>query len=178
MDNVETIGADLVVGATAKTKSILSETQYLKNTYVFEAFDPQGNLKWTEVAENLVTNVGLDDVLDKYLVGSAYTAVHYVLLTDGTPTPASGDVWNSHAGWTEVTAYTGNRKLLDLQDAVSGQSINNENNKAIFAIDTDATTIGGAGLSTVATNISGVLYSVAAFTGGDKVLGDGDTASA
>ena len=87
----------------------------LKNTYQLECFDKDGNLKWSEDFTNLVTNVGLDDILDKYLKGSAYTAAFYVGLTDGTPTVAAGDTMASHAGWVEVTAYSeANRPALTL----------------------------------------------------------------
>jgi hypothetical protein len=145
----------------------------LKNIYTVECFGPDGELKWVDTAFNRVVNQGLDDVLDKYLKGSGYTASFFVGLTDGAPLgDAAGDTLASKA-WTEVTAYTGDRKALVL-GTVSGQSVNNESSKASFAIN-GAATIGGAFLATVATGTSGILYSVAAFTGGDKVLGDGDT---
>lgn len=145
-----------------------------KHQHVFEvrAFDKDGNLLWEDTAYNLVTNAGLDDILDKYYKGSSYTAGHYVGLTDGTPTPAAGDTLASHAGWAEVTAYTGSRPAFT-PGAVSGQSVDNSLSKASFSIDASAT-IGGAFLATTTDN-TGVLVGVAAFTGGDKLLGAGDT---
>ena len=174
MKNIVKIGTDSKVGASASAGAQIESRPLIKNCYHFEAFDSAGNLKWEEYAENIVVNEGLDDLLDKYLKGSAYTAAHYVLLTDGTPTPAAGDTLASHAGWAEVTAYTGDRKALVL-GTVSSQSVDNSANKATFAINANGTTIGGAGLATVATGSAGTLYSVAAFTAGDKGLDDGDT---
>lgn len=43
-----------------------------------------GLLKWEAAIENLLVNQGLDDVLDKYFKGSAYTASHFVGLADST----------------------------------------------------------------------------------------------
>ena len=174
IQNIHKTDNDTKFGATANAGSDLKTTTQVTNTYHFEAFDPEGNLKWEETVCNLVTNVGLNDLLDKYLKGSAYTATFYVLLTDGTPTTNAADTLASHAGWVEVTDYTGDRKALVL-GTVASQSVNNSANKATFAIDADSTTIGGGGLATVATGTSGVLYSVAAFTIGDKGLDSGDT---
>ena len=73
--------------------------------FTFEAYDPDGNLKWIEVVPNLVVDEGLNDILDKYYKGSSYTAEHWVGLTDGSPSFAAGDTMSGHGGWSEVTAY-------------------------------------------------------------------------
>jgi len=148
-----------------------------ENVYTIECFDKEGNLKWTEEVRNLVVNEGLDDNLDKYLKGSAYTAAFYVGLTDGTPSVAAGDTMASHAGWTEVTAYSeGARQTLTL-GSVSSQSVDNSASKAAFSINADSTTIGGAFVSTNNTKggTSGTLYGAGAFSGGDKSADSGDT---
>lgn len=147
------------------------------NTYVIECFSPDGNLKWVERITNIVVNVGLDDVLDKYFKGSTYTAAHYVGLTDGTPTVAAGDTMASHAGWVEVVAYTeANRPDLTL-GTVASQSVDNSSNKATFSINANGTTVGGAFVTTNNTKsgTTGTLYGAAAFTGGDKSVDNGDT---
>jgi hypothetical protein len=147
------------------------------NTYEIECVAPDGTVKWTEKVENLVTNVGLNDVLDKYLKGSTYTAGFFVGLTDGTPTVNAADTMASHAGWTEVVAYTeGTREALTL-GSVASQSVDNSASKASFSINADSTTIGGAFVVTDGTKsgTSGTLYGVGAFSGGDKAADDGDT---
>ena len=36
-----------------------------KNVYSVECYGPDGQLKWSDVIDNLIPNVGLDDILDK-----------------------------------------------------------------------------------------------------------------
>lgn len=145
----------------------------LKNTYLIECFGSDGKLKWEDTIENLVTAAGVNDLLDKYLKGSGYTAAWYVGLTDGTPTVAAGDTLASHAGWVEITAYADNRKALTL-GTVSAGSVDNSASKATFAINGTAT-VGGAFVCSAQTGTSGVLYGAGAFTGGDKNVSNGDT---
>ena len=147
------------------------------SVFKFEAYDADGNLKWVDECRNLVVNTGLDDLLDKYFKGSAYTAAHYVGLTDGTPTVAAGDTMSSHAGWTEITAYSeAVRQTLTL-GTVSSQSVDNSASKASFSINANSTTIGGAFITTNNTKggTTGTLYNAAAFSAGDKTLDSGDT---
>lgn len=148
----------------------------LENYYEIECRGPDGALKWTETITNLVTTVGLNDILDKYLKGSGYTAAWYVGLTDGTPTTDPTDTMASHAGWVEVAAYSeGARQNLTLGTVAAG-SVNNTSNKATFSIS-GTTTIGGAFVVSVSTKsgTTGILYGVGAFSGGDKSAGSGDT---
>jgi len=152
----------------------------LKSTWQFECRDRYGTLKWVdEIEANLVVNVGLDDVLDKYFKGSSYTAAHYIGLTDGTPTVAAGDTMSSHAGWTEVTAYDEGTRGAPTWGNVSGQSLDNSGSPEVFTISSNDTTIGGAFLSTDSEKggSSGTLYGGGAFSAGDKTLDDDDTLS-
>lgn len=143
--------------------------------FTVRCLDPEGNLKWEDTAKNLVTNVGLQHILDILFV-SATSQVDpwYVGLTDGTPTVAAADTSASHAGWTEVTDYTEGARQAYV-DVRSAQSITNAASKASFAINSDATTIGGAFLDSASTGTGGSLLCAAAFTGGDKSADDGDT---
>lgn len=177
MLNESGIGADTLFGAEAIMAASNDSSLKLKNIYRLEAFDPDGNLKWEETIENLVTNVGLNDILDRYLKGSAYTAAFHVLLTDGTPTVDPSDTMAVHAGWTEVVAYSEATREALVLGTVAAQSVNNSASKASFSINADSTTIGGAGLCTdnAKSGTVGVLYSVAAFTATDKGLDNGDT---
>ena len=99
------VNSDMKMAAGAKAGGGLAEGVTFCNVWRFEARDPQGNIKWVEEIHNIIVNVGLDDILDKYYKGSTYTASFFVGLTDGTPTVAAADTMASHAGWTEVTAY-------------------------------------------------------------------------
>lgn len=165
------------VSAGANAKAPVQVGKQLTTHYKVECFDKEGKLKWVEEFENLVVNAGLNDSLDKHFKASGYTAAWYVGLTDGTPTFAAGDTMASHAGWAEVEDYDeANRQTLTL-GSVSGGSVDNSASKAVFTIDTNGTTIGGAFLVTNNTKggTTGTLYGGGAFTAGDKVLDDGDT---
>ncbi len=146
------------------------------NVYNIDCYDSYGNLKWTEEVHNTVVNVGLNDVLDKYFKGSTYTAAFYVGLTDGTPTVAAADTMSSHAGWTEVTAYSESVRQTLTLGTVSSQSVDNSASKAVYSINGTAT-VGGIFVTTDSTKsgTSGTLYGGGAFTGGDKSVGSGDT---
>jgi len=143
--------------------------------FTVKCFGPDGKLKWEDIAKNLITNEGLDHILDVLLTGSGESQVDpwYVGLKN-TGTPAAGDTLAAHATWTENANYTGDRKeYVDV--ASSGQSITNAASKASFSIDTNSQTIAGAFLCSAQTGTSGILLCVADFTGGDKSADSGDT---
>ena len=140
-------------------------------------FDFTPYIKWYEDFTNLVVNEGLDDNLDKYFKGSAYTAAFYVGLTDGTPTVAAGDTMASHAGWVEVEDYDEAARQTLTLGTVASQSVDNSASKATFTINANSTTIGGAFVTTSSTKggTTGTLYGAGAFSAGDKTLDDDDT---
>ena len=139
--------------------------------------DKNGNIKWTDVIENLVVNAGLDHLLDATLSGGSQITTWYLGLTDGTPTVAAGDTAASHAGWTEVEAYDEANRVTWTDAGVSSQSVDNSGSPATFTISSDSTTVGGAFLISENTKggSSGTLYAAGAFLAGDKSLDDDDT---
>lgn len=176
---MERYGANTNISANAeviRNSGIDLGGNVFSNIYNIECFDSDGNLKWIDEVHNTVVNVGLNDVLNKYFKGSAYTAAHYVGLTDGTPTVAAADTMASHAGWAEVTAYSeGVRQTLTL-GTVASQSVDNSAAKAVFSIN-GTVTVGGIfiALSPTKGETASILYGGGAFTGGDKAVGSGDT---
>ena len=141
-----------------------------KNTYKVECFR-EGQLVWTEERCNLVVNEGLDDVLNQYFKGVGYNAAHYCgLKSEGAI--SANDTLVSHAGWTELTGYDGNRVAIVL-GAVAGQSVSNTANRAQFDINASAT-IGGVLIATVDTGTAGVLFGAVDFLAARPVL-SGDT---
>ena len=146
----------------------------LGGIFKVKCFDKNGRLKWEDKAKNLVVNEGLNHQLDiLFISGTTQIDPWYLGLTDGTPTVNAADTLASHTGWTEVTAYTGDRK--EFVDTRTNQSVDNSASKASFAIGTNGTTVGGAFLCSVASGTSGTLLCAAAFSGGDKSADDGDT---
>lgn len=138
--------------------------------YIVRCLSKKSNYKkvvWEEkIFENLIVNVGLEELLANGLTGT----LQYIGLTGTTPTPAAGDTMASHAGWTEFTGYDeATRELWDFIQTVA--SATNAASVAEFTITLATQTIGGVFL--VALNTKGssgaeILYSVAAFTGGDR----------
>lgn len=132
---------------------------------------PDGKIKWVERSKNLVTNVGLNHILDVVFHGTTPVSPWYVGLK-GTGSEAAGDTLASHAGWSEITDYTGDRKAYD-EAAASSQSITNSASVATFAINATVT-IAGAFLCSVATTTTGVLICVADFSA-SRSMSSGDT---
>lgn len=147
-----------------------------RNRYEVECRDRHGNLKWSEDITNLVTNAGLNDVLDKYFKGSSYTAGWYVGLK-GTGSIAAGDTMASHAGWSEITAYSESDRPALTLGSVSSQSLDNSASKAAFSINDDAT-VAGAFVASDDTKggSSGLLYGAANFAS-SRGVEDGDSLS-
>lgn len=153
--------------------------------YLIECFDKDGNLKWSTTVPNLVVNVGLQDMNTKYFSGATYTAAWYIGLygAGATNNPAAGDTMASHAGWTEVTAYSNaNRPTATFGTATTADPsvISNSASPATFNINGTAT-IGGAFLTSNNTKggTSGTLFSASDFTpgggAGDRSVVNGDT---
>ena len=144
---------------------------------IFEVkcFGPDGVLKWKDTAKNIVTNVGLNHILDVVLHGTTAVSPWYVGLKNAGSV-AAADTLASHGGWTENANYTGNRQEY-VEAAASSQSVTNTANKASFSITVNSQTIAGAFLASVTTGTSGTLLSVADFTGGNKSCDNGDTLS-
>lgn len=148
-----------------------------------ECYDKEGNLKWKEEAKNLVVNVGLKDMNDKYFSGSAYTATWYLGLITGpgaSTTIAAGDTMSSHAGWTEDTSYSqANRPTCTFGAATTADPsvISNSASVAVFSINA-TTTIAGAFLTSNNTKggTTGILFSASDFQSpGDRAVVSGDT---
>jgi hypothetical protein len=155
-------------------------------TFIFEARDKDGNIKWTAEAKNLTTNQGRQDMNAKYFSGTTYTAAWFIGLVNNSPTPsyAVGDTMASHAGWVETTDYSGtDRATADFGTAttadpsVIANTVASGGTVASFSI-TGTVTIDGAFLTATEDNSTntGVLFSVAAFESpGDRSVVNGDT---
>lgn len=138
-----------------------------------------GETIWTEEFDNLVTTVGKNDILDKYLAGAAYTQTIRMGLK-GVGSAAAGDTQGSHAGWLEqglanLPTYTGNRPSPAFSAAAAGVKATSA--AVAFAI-TGTGTVGGVfinnGGSATKDDTTGVLFSAGDFSASRAVL-SGDT---
>jgi hypothetical protein len=170
--------------ATASHLSGASHTEGVRGGGVFKITcrDADGNLKWEAESHNLVVNVGLKDMNEKYFTGSAYTAAWYIGLYGAAASnnPAAGDTAASHTGWTEVTAYsqaTRPAATFGTSTTADPSVISNSGSPASFSIN-GTTTVGGAFLISNSTKggTSGTLFSAADFASpGDRSVVSGDT---
>lgn len=150
--------------------------------FTVQCVDQDGNVKWTAEKHNLVVNVGLKDMNDKYFTGSSYTAAWYIGLygSASTNNPAAGDTAASHAGWTEVTDYSQSTRPAAVFAAATTADpsvITNSASPATFSMNA-TTTVGGAFLISNNTKggSTGILFSASDFQApGDRSVVSGDT---
>lgn len=135
--------------------------------------DKDGNEKWKDTAKNLVTNVGLQHILDTVFSGGTAVDPWYVGLSDNSPTFAAADTLASHTGWTEFDEYSDNRKAY--VETRTNQQLSNSGSVASFSITGAGGGVGGAFLCSAATGTSGTLMSGAALSGGNRTVASGDT---
>ncbi len=179
------IVADVGMQGSLDAREALRSQLSLSTIYRVECYDRDGHLKWIEEVPNLIVNEGLDDVLDKYLKGSSYTATWFVGLIDnasfdvlGIEDDAAGIVQATTSGsngWLENTDYSeGTREALTL-GSVLAQSVDNSASKASFSI-TATVTINGAFVISNSTKAgtTGVLYGEASFSSA-RAAANGDT---
>lgn len=167
--------------ATVTRGAGFTELFRLAGRYDAICYGPDGTEKWKDFALNVVTTVGKNDFLDKYLKGSAYTQTFRMGLK-GAGTAVVADTQASHASWTEeglanAPTYTGNRKDVVMGSASAGASVSPAQ---VFAITSSGTVAGcftNNGGSATIDNTTGVLFSAGDFTGGNKTVANGDSIS-
>jgi len=157
-----------------------------KATGLFEikCHDKDGNLKWEAQSKNLVVNVGL-----QYMAGSALTSVTQITSwfiglygAGASNTPAAGDTMSSHAGWTEVVAYSNATRVaatFATATTANPSVVTNTASPATFNIN-GTTTVGGAFLTSGSAKggTTGTLFSAADFgSPGDRSVVASDTLS-
>lgn len=144
-----------------------------KGRFVVECRAADGSLRWVDEFPNVVTNAGRDDVLDKYLRGSGYTASWFVGLK-GAGAPAAADTLASKA-WSEITAYSNATRPGYTAGVPASQSASNTASPATFNINGTAT-VAGAFLAANSTKggTTGILFCVADFASSRNVV-NGDT---
>lgn len=152
--------------------------QTIKHHYDVECWR-DGELIWSESFDNLVTTAGLNKYLDATLKTGLTTPAWYVGLITG---PGSGNTYSaadtaaSHAGWAEDTTYSNGARPAWTPGAIAAGSVSNTASKAVFNVNGTAT-IAGCFMSDLTTKggTTGTLLGEGNFTGGDRLVQNGDT---
>lgn len=173
--------------AAIRQTSRHGEDAVVHGRFEVQCHDADGRLKWADHADNLVTTLGKNILLDTLLAGSSYsvTGPYMGLINTNASAAAAGDTMASHAGWLEVGAtndpdYSGTRKTIAFNAASSGSKAATA--AASFSM-TNSGTVGGCflvlgtGATNTIDNTGGTLYSAGAFSGGSKTVANGDTLS-
>jgi hypothetical protein len=159
----------------------------LQGVYTVTCMGSDGTEKWTDVIENLTTNVGRQSLLNAYFANTGGGAVVMGLggaNASNTFTPAYTDTQASHVGWYEVggsnaPTYSGTRKTPSFSSATSANpSVLTTSAAVVFSMTSSGTVYGAfinIGGSSTIDSTTGTLFSIGAFTAGSKTVTSGDT---
>ena len=169
-------------GLTCNTKT--GEDAKATGLFEIKCHDKDGNLKWEAQSKNLVVNVGLAYMAGTALTSTAQITTWYLGLygAGASNTPAAGDTMSSHAGWTEVVAYSNATRVAATFVAATTANpsvVTNSASPATFNIN-GTTTVGGAFLTSgsAKSGTAGTLFSAADFgSPGDRSVVNSDTLS-
>jgi hypothetical protein len=192
---MEKASAQVASNASILRGSNMIEDVGAKGKYFIKCYDKDGNLKWEDIADNVVCDAGANQLLNSAFDSGPVDGPYLGLISSvgytGIPLAAdtmlshsaTGHVWNeagngsNYPNWSTpssnaratVSFATASGRAKALSSAVS------------FVIATNGGTVEGCflvfGTSAVATNgdTGGVLYSAGIFSGGAKTLSIGDT---
>jgi hypothetical protein len=185
--------AQMAASAAVHRQSDFVEEAGAQGHYHVVCRGADGTIKWEDDIENVVCTEGKNFALDQILAGTAYVATYLGLISSVSWTAvAAGDTMAQIAGtngWREAgttnapqwtTPASGARGTPSWSAATAGSKATSA--AVQFSISTTGTIKGCfivIGTGAVATNLStaGRLLSAGTFTGGDKVVGSGDTLS-
>src|SRR3989304_6899883 len=118
----------------------------IKSKWDWECYR-NGKLLWKETIENIVTNQGLNRLLDTMFYAGSTTQITtwYVCLFEDNYTPLSTNTY-AVPGYDECDSadYSGTRKTWTPNAAASSQQMSNSNSKAEFTMTGTLTVYGGA----------------------------------
>lgn len=183
MSNKDKLGIGDSVDASVTRNAGQADNIGLEGVYQATCYDVNGDVKWTDVIENLTTNVGRQNLVQNYFVTNAGAGA-VVMGLKGTGSAAYTDTQSSHAGWLEVgganaPTYSGTRKTPAFTTTTTANPAVLATSAAVVFTMTGSGTVAGAfinvnGSSTI-DNTTGVLFSAGDFTAGSKTVSSGDT---
>lgn len=179
---------DFAVGSLLVSPTMIGEMRE-SGLFLVEAWRglrlrrPKPQLLWKDVASNTVVDQGLNHKRSVIFLGGTQITAWFVMPVDGTPTIATGDTYASHAGWVEQDNYDeATREAWTGATTGTAGEVSNAASRAEFTISAGGETVGGCamvgggGAASTKNDTAGggTLMSVAAFSGGDRVLQEAD----
>lgn len=134
-------------------------------------------LKWIEDFWNLVTTVGLNEILTRSFKTIPADVNWYVGLVDNASFSAyaAADTSASHAGWIEGVPYSNANRPTWTPGSVASGSVDNSASKAVFNINATLTVRGCFLINNnTKSGTTGILYGEGDFAASRSVL-SGDT---
>lgn len=121
---------------------------------------------------NLVTNEGLNSLLDIYFHGSTQITTWYLGVFEGNYTPVAGvTAATITSASTECTAYDETTRQEFVEAAAASQSITNSASKATFTFNATKTIYGAFMVSnSTKSGTTGTLFSAARFSAAKSVV--------
>lgn len=166
--------ADIVRKIKSKTEKALVgsiwEWEHIRGGKVIDAWEDH----------NLMTDEGIDYMLDTAFSGATPIASFYIAVFESNHTPATGNTYAT-PGYTECTAYDETTRPGWSEAGVAAKVITNSASKATFTFNATKTIYGASlvGGGTAATTIGdaaggGTLVCEAQFTSGPKYVVSSD----
>ena len=175
---IDKMTATDMVQASTKYNTMPEDSMSIHGHYTAVCYGADGQIKWQDGIENLVTTVGKNFTLDTTLGNTAGGAV--VMGLKGTGTAAVTDTQASHPTWLEVglanaPTYSGNRPTPSFSAASSGSKATSS---AVSFSMTSTGTVAGCfiniGGSATKDSTTGTLFSAGDFSS-TKAVVNGDT---
>lgn len=154
------------------------ESLHAIGLYHVTCFDSVGNLKWSDIAPNLVVDQGKNAMLDAYFSGTESRSFYMSLITAGTPVATStyavptvietsNAVIAARGEMSWVTASSGGVKNAAATSfTITGTATITGN--LVVSGSSDVATVGDTAIS------DGILFSCANFAAGSKPVTAGD----
>lgn len=139
--------------------------------------DANGNIKWEDNWGNKVVDEALEYTLGTSFLGLGQISDWYIGITDASPTPDGTDTMSDHPGWEEVEAYQESERPSWTPGVIVDKTVDNSIVVASFTGSENQTIVGGAFMcsSNVKGGDDGLLFSIGAFSNGNKSMDESDT---